>query len=170
MNTITVPSITPGVPPITLPVVPVTLPINTQGFPNLPAQAAQAAVSAVSKVAAHYSSQAAIAVANVLAAFGPQVAPQAVASLQAFLARQGVSGLSMSGLGVYDPNSIDWASVINGASSGTTSTVIAVYPATGAPVAMTSSTPTPVTSASSGGISITMLLVVGAAAFFMLRK
>lgn len=123
---------------------PITL--SPRNFPNLPPQAAQAALDAISKVAAHYSPQAAVAVAAVLANFGPQVAPQAVASLQAFLARQGVAGLS--GIGYYDASgiwqpdespypvvmdsggttsgtsgSIDWASIIAAGTTGLNQTL-----------------------------------------------
>jgi hypothetical protein len=114
----------------TIPVDP-PITISPRNFPNLPPQAAQAALDAISKVAAHYSPQAAVAVAAVLARFGPQVAPQAVASLQAFLARQGVAGLGAwydeSGIPISDPtpiysgtydtgSSVDWGSIIGGVS------------------------------------------------------
>lgn len=124
---------------VTIPVDP-PISVSPRTFPNLPSQAAQAAVDAVAKINARYGGNAAAAVAVVLAHFGPQVAPQAVASLQAFLTRQGLSGLGYyDANGVWQPDespypvvtdtgttsasSTDWASIIAAASQGINQTL-----------------------------------------------
>jgi len=125
-----------GIGDSTIPVDP-PITISARTFPSLPLQAAQAAVDAVTKVASRYGANAAVAVAAALAHFGPQVAPQAVASLQAFLAGRGVSGLGYyDASGVWQPDespypvvidsggtttsgtTVDWASIIAAATRG----------------------------------------------------
>lgn len=114
--------------------------ISPRNFPNLPPQAAQQAIDSINKVHNHYGRNAALAVAAVLARFSPAEGSHAVASLQAFLARQGVAGLGVyydeSGIPMTDPvyssgggydtgSSVDWGSII-GASTTSLEHILAI--------------------------------------------